>query len=71
MKKKILAYTISVLLMIISFILPPTGSIDPSVLMGSGVIIFGYEWLFGKTIKTISITKEGVKVETFEKDMDV
>lgn len=71
MKKKIIAYTISVLLMIVSFILPPTGSIDPSVLMASGIVIFGYEWLFGKTIKTISITKEGVKVETFNKDMDV
>lgn len=71
MKKKIIAYTISVLLMIISFILPPTGSIDPSVLMASGIVIFGYEFLFGKTIKKIDIDKEGIHMETFEKDMDV
>lgn len=71
MKKKILAYAISIILMIISFVLPPTGKIDPSVLMASSLIIFGYEWLFGKTVKSINITKEGIKVETFDKDKDV
>lgn len=71
MKKKITAYVIAIILMVVSFILPPTGVIDNSVLLASGIIIFGYEWLFGKTIKSFNITKEGIHVETFEKDMDV
>lgn len=71
MKKKIIAYSIAVSLMVVSFFLPPQGVIDNSVLFASGIIIFGFEWLFGKTIKSISITKEGVKVETHNKDMDV
>lgn len=63
MKKKLIAYSISVILMIVSFFLPPTGQIDPSVLMAASIIIGGYEWLFGSNIKSIEITKEGLRFE--------
>lgn len=71
MKKKICAYSIAVLLMVISFFLPPQGVIDNSVLFASGIIIFGFEFCFGKTVKTFNITREGIKIETFDKDKDV
>lgn len=71
MKQKVISYAVAILLMIVSFFLPPMGVIDNSVLFAAGIIIFGYEWLFGKTVKSISISKEGVKVETFDKDKDV
>lgn len=71
MKQKVISYAVAILLMIVSFFIPPMGVIDNSVLFASGIIIFGYEWLFGKTVKSISITKEGIKVETFDKDKDV
>ena len=71
MRNKILAYIISVILLIVAFFLPPQGEIHPSVLIATSIIIFGYEFLFGKTIKKIDIDKEGIHLETFEKDMDV
>lgn len=63
MVKKLIVYGIAVILMVVSFFLPPTGQIDPSVLMAASIIIGGYEWLFGNNIKSIEITKEGLKFE--------
>lgn len=68
--RKIIVYCICVILVITSFILPPTGQIDPSVLMAISILLAGYEWIFGKTIKNIKIDKEGLNVETFEKNND-
>lgn len=68
--RKIIVYGICVILVITSFILPPTGQIDPSVLMAISILLAGYEWIFGKTIKNIKIDKEGLNVETFEKNND-
>lgn len=68
--RKIIIYGICVILVITSFILPPTGQIDPSVLMAISILLAGYEWIFGKTIKNIKIDKEGLNVETFEKNND-
>lgn len=63
MVKKLIVYGIAVILMVVSFFLPPTGQIDPTVLMAASIIIGGYEWLFGSNIKSIEITKEGLKFE--------
>lgn len=65
--RKIIVYIIATGLMTASFILPPTGQIDPSVLMGTGILIMGYEWLFGHSIKSVNIDKTGVHIETFNK----
>lgn len=65
--KKLIVYTISVILIIASFILPPLGVIDPTVLMAVGLLIGGYEWLFGHSIKSVSIDRNGIHIETFEK----
>lgn len=70
-KAKLVTYFISICLMIASFILPPTGEIHPSVLVATSIVIFGYEFLFGKTVKSIDISKDGVHMETFDKDKDV
>lgn len=51
--------------MLVSFYLPPTGQIDPSVLMGVGLLIFGYEFLFGSGIKSFDITKDGLHFEKY------
>lgn len=64
--RKILVYIIAVVLIIASFILPPMGTVDPSVLMASGIIIGGYEWLFGHSIKSIHIDKTGIHIETHD-----
>ena len=65
--RKIIVYCVAVGLMITSFILPPTGQIDPSVLMGTSILIMGYEWLFGHSIKSVNIDKTGIHIETFNK----
>lgn len=65
--KKLIVYTISVILIIASFILPPLGVIDPTVLMAVGLLIGGYEWLFGHSIKSVNIDRNGIHIETFEK----
>lgn len=65
--RKIIVYIIATALMTASFILPPTGQIDPSVLMGTSILIMGYEWLFGHSIKSVNIDKTGVHIETFNK----
>lgn len=63
-KGKIITYIIAVILIIASFILPPQGVVDPTVLCSVGLLIGGYEWLFGNNIKLISIDKEGIHIET-------
>lgn len=66
--RKLIVYGISVILMIVSFLLPPMGVIHPSVLMGVALLIGGHEWLFGNNIKEISIDKEGVHITTHSKE---
>lgn len=67
MVKKIIVYSISVILILVSFYLPPVGVIHPSVLMAVGLLIGGYEWLFGHSIKSIDIDKNGIHIESFDK----
>ena len=63
---KIISYFISVILLIAGFILPPAGVIHPSVLTAAGILIGGYQLIFGKSIKSIHIGKGGIDIETFE-----
>ena len=63
---KVLTYFISVILLIAGFICPPVGIIHPSVLTASGILLGGYQLLFGKSIKSIHIGKGGIDIETFE-----
>lgn len=63
---KFFAYIISVILIIAGFCLPPVGIIHPSVLTASGILLGGYQLLFGKSIKSIHISKGGIDIETFE-----
>lgn len=67
--KKIIVYIISVALVITSFILPPTGQVDPTVLFAVGLLIGGYEWLFGHSIKSIDINKDGIHFDTHTDDL--
>lgn len=62
--RKIFVYLIAVSLMVASFILPPEGQIDPSVLMGVSILIAGYEMLFGHSIKAVNIDRTGIHIET-------
>lgn len=66
--RKIIVYCVAAGLMITSFILPPTGQIDPSVLMGTSILVASYEWLFGHSIKSINIDKTGIHIESFGKN---
>lgn len=66
--RKIFVYVISTVLIITSFILPPTGEIDPSVLLAVGLLIGGYEWLFGHSVKSVNIDKTGIHIETYKID---
>ena len=65
--KKIVVYIIAVALIITSFIVPPPGVVDPSSLYASALIIGGYEWLFGHSIKSVHIDKTGIHIETHDK----
>lgn len=64
--RKGIVYGISVILMVVSFFLPPLGVIDPSVLMATAILIAGHEWLYGHSIKSINIDKSGIHIETHE-----
>lgn len=68
MKMKLATYSISVILIIVSFVLPPQGQIDSSVLMAVGLLIGGYEWLFGTSIRNIDIDKNGIHIESFKNE---
>lgn len=63
---KFIIYLIAVILIVVSFFLPPQGIIDPSALLGSGLIIFGWEWMFGTKIKSFTIDSSGIHVETHD-----
>ena len=65
--KKIVVYIIAVALIITSFIVTPPGVVDPSSLCASALIIGGYEWLFGHSIKSVHIDKTGIHIETHDK----
>lgn len=65
--RKIVVYIIAVALIITSFIIPPPGVVDPSALCAAGLIIGGYEWLFGHSIKSVHIDKTGIHIETHDK----
>lgn len=60
-------YFIAVCLIVSGFILPPAGIIHPSVLYAIGILLSGYQLIFGKSIKSITLSKErGLVIETFE-----
>lgn len=59
-------YFCAMLLVIVGFVLPPPGIIDGSVLIATGILLSGYQLIFGKSIKSITIGKEGLVIETFE-----
>lgn len=65
---KVTTYILSVVLLGVSFYLPPQGVIDPSVLQGSAILLFGTEWLFGNSVKEFRIDKEGIHFETHDKN---
>lgn len=63
---KVSAYILSAVLLGVSFALPPQGIIDPSALQGTALLIFGAEWLFGNTVKSFTLDKDGLHFETHE-----
>ena len=65
--RKIVVYIIAVAVIITSFIIPPPGVVDPSALFAFGLIIGGYELLFGHSIKSVHIDKTGIHIETHDK----
>lgn len=65
--RKIVVYIIAVAIIITSFIIPPPGVVDPSALCSASLIIGGYEWLFGHSIKSMHIDKTGIHIETHDK----
>lgn len=67
--RKGIVYGISIILIIISFFMPPMGVIDPSVLIAVGILIAGHEWLYGHSIKSVNIDKTGIHIETHEKNL--
>lgn len=67
MIKALITYGISVALMITSFFLPPLGIIDNSVLLAAGILIGGYQLMFGHSIKEINIDRNGIHIETHDK----
>lgn len=67
MTKGLIVYGIAVALMVTSFFLPPMGIIDGSVLMGVGILLAGYQLMFGHSIKEITIDRNGVHIETHNK----
>lgn len=67
MKQGLIVYGIALALMVTSFFLPPMGIIDGSVLMGVGILLAGYQLMFGHSIKEITIDRNGVHIETHNK----
>ena len=59
---KIIAYFISALLIVAGFIMPPLGVIDNSVLIASGLLLGGYQLLFGDSVWSIHIDKNGIDI---------
>ena len=67
---KIIAYFISALLIIVGFIMPPMGIIDNSVLIASGLLMGGYQLLFGDNIWSIHIDKSGIDINKQKKEIE-
>lgn len=65
---KICVYSISLALIIISFILPPKGQIDPTVIFSTGMMLGFFEIYFGNSIKHLQISKDGVDIEVDDED---
>lgn len=63
-----IAYLVSIVLMVVSFYLPPQGTIDPSVLFAAGILIAGYQLIWGHSIKEINIDKSGIHIVTHDKN---
>lgn len=63
-----ISYTISTILLIVSFIIPPTGEIDSSVLIAASLLIGGQQLIWGSKIKEIHFDKTGFHVVTKTKD---
>lgn len=59
-----LSYIVAIILMVVSFILPPEGVIDPSVLLGASILIAGQQLIWGNKIKEINLDKSGLHVVT-------
>lgn len=57
-----ISYLVSLVLLVVSFFLPPTGSIDSSVLIAVSILIGGGQLIFGSSIKELHINKEGITV---------
>ena len=67
---KIIAYFISALLIVVGFVMPPIGVIDNSVLIASGLLMAGYQLLFGDNIWSIHIDKNGIDINK-QKDKEI
>lgn len=59
-----LSYLISIILLIVSFIIPPEGIIDSSVLMAVSILLAGHQLIFGSKIKEVTIDKNGFHMIT-------
>lgn len=71
MKLKIIIYMISVALIVVSFVLPPHGVIDNSVLFAVGILLAGYEVIFGISTKSIHISRDGIHIEKITNEMTI
>ena len=63
---KIFCYLVAAGLLIGGFIAPPTGEIHPSVLTASGLLLAGWQLLFGKGLRSIHLDKNGLTIKTEE-----
>lgn len=68
--KELIIYGIAVVLIVASFFIPPLGVIDNSVLMAAGIMIAGYQLMFGHSIKEITLDRNGLHIETYDKPND-
>lgn len=55
-----IAYVIAILLLSISFFLPPEGVIDSSALIASSILLAGQQLIWGNKIKEFTIDKTGL-----------
>lgn len=62
-----IVYAVAVALIVASFCLPPVGVVDNSVITAAGVMLGGYQLLFGRGVKDIHIDKTGVHITATEK----
>lgn len=67
---KILTYIISVIIICVSWLMPPPFAVDPSVLQATAILLFAAEWLFGTSIKEFKIDREGLHYSTHDKNIE-